>query len=208
MWNRARVKTTPQQALGQLSRLSRRYNIEKIQKLSANFEKACWRTLRCAEERAYRQKYAFLKHCLNVIKAQTGGMKPQVVPLENLASQISGSFNGDNAASLHEQINANLQVLISSLPSCIRKDGGLTVAEVTSKKAELLQRCLENGLPLTESQQAICKLIEIAKLKRLNKTLESGSKRKDTTDTITQGYVKRELEAMAAEHMAHVQSGQ
>ncbi|BAM39523.1 uncharacterized protein TOT_010000978 [Theileria orientalis strain Shintoku] len=45
-----------------------RYKIEKIQKLCENFEKACWRSVRIAEEKAYLQKYHFLKHCLTLIK--------------------------------------------------------------------------------------------------------------------------------------------
>uniref|UniRef100_A0A3B0N4Z3 Uncharacterized protein n=1 Tax=Theileria annulata TaxID=5874 RepID=A0A3B0N4Z3_THEAN len=45
-----------------------RYKIEKIQKLCENFEKACWRSIRVAEESAYIRKYHFLKHCMNVIK--------------------------------------------------------------------------------------------------------------------------------------------
>ncbi|UKK00772.2 hypothetical protein MACK_000846 [Theileria orientalis] len=44
-----------------------RYKIEKIQKLCENFEKACWRSVRIAEEKAYIQKYQFLKHCLKLI---------------------------------------------------------------------------------------------------------------------------------------------
>ncbi|UKJ88378.2 hypothetical protein MACJ_000822 [Theileria orientalis] len=68
-WNKP-VKVRKGNSLGSLRQIriyGTRYKIEKIQKLCENFEKACWRSVRIAEEKAYMQKYHFLKHCLKLI---------------------------------------------------------------------------------------------------------------------------------------------
>ncbi|KAK1442203.1 hypothetical protein BgAZ_402330 [Babesia gibsoni] len=168
MWNRARVRTTSLQALGQLARLSRRYKIEKIQRLSANFEKACWRSVRCAEERAYHQKYAFLRHCVNVINARRGEAKELVIPLENTASQIAKQYNGHNANMLIKKTNAKIESLFSELPPCLNHLSAKR--PITTDKATIIDICINNGLSQHESQKAVINVTEIAKLEQVQPT--------------------------------------
>lgn len=101
-------------ALRQLRIYGTRYRIEKVQKLCENFEKACWRSVRVAEERAYMQKYHFLRHCVSVMerarRRAPGARSPtQPGPARlPLSRSILSRYDGSNAEECLEAANALL----------------------------------------------------------------------------------------------------
>ncbi|GBE61127.1 hypothetical protein, conserved [Babesia ovata] len=194
MWNRARVKTGSLQALAQLNRLSRRYKIEKVQKLSANFERACWRSVRTAEERAYHQKYAFLRHCVDMINFRKADNRSRRVPLPNSAVSLASQFTGSNSSQLQKRVQSHIDDLTAGLPSCLSDTDASLVAAGGSHTAQLISRCRSHGLTMAECERAVCALSEIARLRTLHARLASYT-------THTEGvedkcYTKRELELM------------
>ncbi|GIX66336.1 uncharacterized protein BcabD6B2_57720 [Babesia caballi] len=194
MWNRARVRTGSLQALAQLGRLSRRYKIEKVQRLSANFERACWRSVRCAEERAYHEKYAFLRHCVDVINFRRREGKERRIPLSNLAGSLASQFTGDNQAQLQRRVQSQIERLRRSLPACLADTDATRFETGQPEQSELLRYCLDHGLGRSDFESAVCTLGEIARLQQLQARLAEPP----TTDgSDARGYLKRELLAMA-----------
>ncbi|GFE53599.1 hypothetical protein BaOVIS_010030 [Babesia ovis] len=190
MWNRSRVKAGSLQALAVLNRLSRRYEIDKIQRLSANFERACWRSVRCAEEGAYHRKYAFLRHCVDVINHRKAQRKIRSIPLDNIASRLASQFNGTNHSYIQKQVGIHLNRLSSALPSC------LTQSDVTADKAkpqDILQKCKSNEVDSATAEKAVCVITEMVKLRRLQERLSSMAPNADTQ----RGYKRHRLESMA-----------
>ncbi|EDO06756.1 uncharacterized protein BBOV_IV003950 [Babesia bovis T2Bo] len=188
MWNRARVTTGSLQALAALNRLSRRYQIDKIQRLSANFERACWRSVRCAEEAAYHRKYDFLRHCVNVINYRKSQPKTRVVPLSDFASTLAAKYNGDNADQLKTEALLRIKTIKSQLPKCIRD---VDTDQLTTD--EIVDMCRKDDLSTESIENAICSLVEISNIQRLLKRFDDVRK-KDISDP---PYTRVRLEAMA-----------
>lgn len=96
-----------------------RYKIEKIQKLCENFEKACWRSVRVAEESAYMRKYHFLKHCMNVINSyrQNKLYTPSAYDSDptrfKLSQYILNKYDLDNAKACLDTANKILNLVFT-----------------------------------------------------------------------------------------------
>ncbi|CDR93731.1 hypothetical protein, conserved [Babesia bigemina] len=196
MWNRARVKTSSLQALAQLSRLSRRYKIEKVQRLSANFERACWRSVRTAEERAYHQKYAFLRHCVDTINFRKADDRSRRVPLPNTAAALASQFTGSNGPQLQKRVQSHIDELTAGLPSCLSEADASLVTADGSHAAQIVARCRAHGMTTPECERAVCALSEIARLRTLHARLATYTTHSEGVED--RCYTKRELELVVS----------